>query len=302
MDAKITKQRLGNFLSYDWLKILIAIAAAAVALSLFFTMVGTRPTEAQSFEVYGYFDVTTGSDFNGLSDDLDKKDAFSYEMLTVTSESFSFETYGSTVYTARRSAGEGTVMFLTDFVTYDEEGKLKEDSVLKSLTANALVDSDRAGGGFFDTAYFMESSRAYLARFFGEDLTAELDEKAAEESFLARNNRDKRFLSESKKQKGIEQEKARLIKLKADYLAVEAAFGRGALTHRIVEDENGKTHSAGIGVGNLKGISNLFYYKNGEEIATADLALVIFYNNYGKQNELRYDTLSFLSYLVEKYG
>ena len=30
MDARVTKQRLGNMLSYDWLKILCAIAAAVV--------------------------------------------------------------------------------------------------------------------------------------------------------------------------------------------------------------------------------------------------------------------------------
>ncbi len=38
MDARITKQRLSNMLSYDWLKILAAIAAAALALALFYAV------------------------------------------------------------------------------------------------------------------------------------------------------------------------------------------------------------------------------------------------------------------------
>ena len=32
MDARITKQRLGNLLSYDWLKMLIAIAIAVCVI------------------------------------------------------------------------------------------------------------------------------------------------------------------------------------------------------------------------------------------------------------------------------
>ena len=95
MDARITKQRLGNLLSYDWLKIIVSIAIAALALSLFFTMVRTTPTSAQSFEIYGYTDVYTGSKFGGVSEELESKNAFSYEILTVTSEYFRDDSYSA---------------------------------------------------------------------------------------------------------------------------------------------------------------------------------------------------------------
>ena len=52
MDARITKQRLGNLLSYDWLKMLIAIVIAVFLIILLFTMTATRVTNAQTFAVY----------------------------------------------------------------------------------------------------------------------------------------------------------------------------------------------------------------------------------------------------------
>ena len=55
MDAKITKQRLGRLLSYDWIKIIALAVAAIVVWSLIFTMTATRITAAQQFSVFNYF-------------------------------------------------------------------------------------------------------------------------------------------------------------------------------------------------------------------------------------------------------
>lgn len=54
MDAKITKQRLGLLLSYDWIKILGICAAAVLVWALLFTTMATRATNGQSFEMYLY--------------------------------------------------------------------------------------------------------------------------------------------------------------------------------------------------------------------------------------------------------
>ncbi|MDE5897013.1 MAG: hypothetical protein K2H43_04275, partial [Clostridia bacterium] len=193
MDAKITKQRLGNLLAYDWLKILAAIAAAAVLLSLFFTMVRTRPTEGQKFEVHAYTDVTAGVKFHRLSDELLDKSAFSYDILAVSQEAFTVSgSAAGQVYAARRAAGEGSVLFITDVPEYDDEGKLKQESMLKSLS-EGILSTEKGKGAFYDVRYYMECSRRYLAEFFGENLTGELDEEAAKESFFGRNSGDKRF-------------------------------------------------------------------------------------------------------------
>ncbi len=303
MDARITKQCLGNLLSYDWLKIIVSIAIAALALSLFFTMVRTTPTSAQSFEIYGYTDVYTGSKFGGVSEELESKNAFSYEILTVTSEYFRDDSYSAnTIFGARRAAKEGTVMFVTDVERYDEEGNLKQASTLRSLSGTTLT-TETSLGGYYDTRYFMDSARAYLEGYFGVGFGADspLDEQKAEESFLKRNSNDKRFRSQKNRQKGIAQEKERLRKLKADYLTVSAAFGRGALKHLVYTHED-KEYSPGIGLDGLNTVTNLVYYKEGDEAAKDHLALMLFYTSYGKQSELTYDTLSFLSYLVTTYA
>ena len=52
MDAKITKERLGLLLSYDWIKIACICIAAVAAWLLLFTSTATRPTRGQAFELY----------------------------------------------------------------------------------------------------------------------------------------------------------------------------------------------------------------------------------------------------------
>ena len=54
MDAKITKSRLANLLSYDWLKIIAAILAVVFLLIVFFTTIKTRAREEQIYTVYAY--------------------------------------------------------------------------------------------------------------------------------------------------------------------------------------------------------------------------------------------------------
>ena len=48
MDAKITKERLGLLLSYDWIKIACICIAAVAAWLLLFTSTATRPPHARA--------------------------------------------------------------------------------------------------------------------------------------------------------------------------------------------------------------------------------------------------------------
>ena len=54
MDAKITKTRLEQMLSYDWIKIVAVALAAILAWSLVFTMSATRITTTQQFVIMNY--------------------------------------------------------------------------------------------------------------------------------------------------------------------------------------------------------------------------------------------------------
>ena len=57
MDAKITKKRLGHLLSYDWIKMILAVVLAIVVWSLVFTTSATRITNTQRFVVCNYLNT-----------------------------------------------------------------------------------------------------------------------------------------------------------------------------------------------------------------------------------------------------
>lgn len=273
-------------LSYDWLKILAVIALAIGALSLFFTMVRTRPTEEQTFTVYGYC-VKEGA----LCVEPDPG-RFSYEILTSGNETFqSGTTY---LFQIRRAAGQGTVMFVSDIEEKDEDGNVVQQSDL------AYVTDGRSGGVTLDTRQFMDDCRAYLTRFFGEELKEEnLNAALVRETFLARNGKDKRFRSDAKKEAGILQEAERLKKLRADYLAVTDAIGSGKLSHREME-KDGETYAVAFVMGELNKISKLYYCGNYED--KQDALCLVLLNNHNPESDLRYEAVSYLSYLVETFG
>ncbi|MDE7296479.1 MAG: hypothetical protein K2N84_04360 [Clostridia bacterium] len=312
MDAKITKQRLGNLLAYDWLKIVVCIIAAVALLSIFFTMVGTRPTNAQTFEVYSYTDVKTGSDFVRLDDALAEKKVFSYDILETSWNSFSDNAYAGSAYSARRAAGEGTAMFITDVTETDEDGKVTSESMLKIMTTResdgacyGLYAGEAYTGGFWDTQYYVEVwCKQYLAKFYNTENFEKLADFDArvEEHFLARNGRDKRFRSAAKKQEGIALEKARIEGLKEDYLAVVAALEEGKLSYRKVTYSDGERCAAFDISGLHGGIDNLVYRAVDGTRSVDGVVLALFYNERGSGNDLAMETLSFLRFLVEKYG
>ena len=142
MDARITRQRLGNLISYDWLKMLGTILAFVLVLVLLFTMTATRPRQDQEYGIYAYTDVQAGENFSDLGDALMEKKVFSYDVLTATAESFAGNSYADSVFQARRAAGQGTVMFMTDNPTYetDENGEYVLD---ETTTRNTIWRSAR---------------------------------------------------------------------------------------------------------------------------------------------------------------
>lgn len=296
MDARITKQRLGNLLSYDWLKILVSIAAAVVALVLFFTMVAARPTTGQTFTVYGYLDVTPGADCNALADRLEDENVFSYDILKKNLESFYKNEMAEAAFQARRASREGTVMFLSD---YAEEGGKGQ------LTAFAEGSLDENGNMlfFYDPEKFLSDAQNYLKRFFGEAWrTGELDVAAADAGFDARNGDDRRFRSEEKKAAGRLEERARLELLRKDCDAVLRAFDEGKLSFTYYTAESGRRYCVAIDVSKLRSITKLYYYTDAEGKVSAEKLDLMIFDNGDDLGDLQYDTLSFLRFLVEKYG
>lgn len=305
MDARITKQRLANMLSYDWLKILGAIALAATILCVFFVMIATRATDGQTFYVYAYDGLYTGKDFSNLENDLLDKHVFGYDVLKTGSESFKKSgLYGDSVFMARRSAGEGRVMFVNDVRTTNDEGKV----------SSTLIDSFFDDEGteqesfalFLDPEVFLNDCEKYLVKFFGEKLDSEEPNEAeTRKTFLERNGKDKRYRTEAKKEAGILDEVKRLKKLRDDYLAVKAELN-GKLPFATYTTEI-KTHKAGFSMDKLN-LTGLVYHTveqeeegvKTESQSNQNIALCIF-NNGDREGDLKYETVNFLAYLL-RYG
>lgn len=325
MDARITKQRLGNLLSYDWLKMLVTIAIFVFLVVLLFTMTATRVTNAQTFTVYAYNGLSAGKRFNTLAGTLKDDHILSYDTLETEAELFTDESRYD-MLSLRRSTGAGDVMFISDVWTYktdddgnllDEDGKIVDStedaavettSALYSIAMGAAASSLEEGyGSVYDTRFFMQACGEYLVSFFGEDLENNNtpDEAAVRASFLERNSGDKRYKNDEAREKGIADERQRLIDLKDDYLFVRDLFDRGVYSHTVYEGTNddGETYemALGINVGGLGGISDLVYYNDSELRAVTDKLNLIFFFN-GEQNGMLYESVTFLRYLYEEYG
>jgi len=303
-------------LSYDWLKILGVIAVAAMILAVFFTMIATRATDGQTFMVYGYYGLSTGKDYSGFGDSLKTNNVFSYDILSTGAETFSESgMYGKTVFTARRSAGEGRVMFVSDHETVNDKGE-PVATRLDELSAMGLVypgEPREEMGMLLDPLKFMDECKAYLEKFFGENLAnEEPDEAAVRDAFLKRNAKDKRYRKAAQKEEGIKSERKRVLKLKEDYSAVSAVLDADTVSIYSTTIDLGagnsetRNYQVGIKVGKIAPrIHELFYYeteKDGEKVKSAEDLVLVMFDNGTREGDLRYDTVSFLAYLLKTYS
>ena len=169
----------------------------------------------------------------------------------------------------------------------------------------------------YDTVEFLADCEEYLVRFFGEDWkTGALNEEEAEACFLARNEEDNRYHLASQKKQGIEDEKARLEKLREDYIFVtETCFGSGVFEHTevtLLDDEGEETSGTyAVNIGALPSLHKLVYHNetrtdsegNEQYVRSGeDICLIIFKNPDRLESDLRFETISFLRYLYEEYG
>ena len=299
MDARITKQRLANMLAYDWLKIVGAIALAAVFFCMFFMMIATRATDGQTFYVYAYDGLIAGGDFASLNEDLLNKDVFGYDILKTGMETFTSKgLYGNTVFTARRSAGEGRVMFVNDVRSKTDDGK-ETSKLLEFLDYEGTPQESFSI--FLDPEAFLKECREYLVQFFGENLS-ELNPDRAREAFMQRNGKDKRFRSSAKKEAGVLKEEARLEKLKTDYLFVTQELGQ-TLDYMKYKTEQ-KEHTVGFAMNKLN-LTDLVFYtveEDGETVQKNSEIVLCLFNNGKREGDLKYETVNFIAYLLRAYG
>ena len=109
MDNKITKRRLANLLAYDWIKIVVIIAAIVLVWSLAFTTGAPRASTGQVFNVFYYGDFSYQKSPGVINDEAKKSGAYSYDVLSLDARELYIDYY-STIMSAVSATYEGDIM------------------------------------------------------------------------------------------------------------------------------------------------------------------------------------------------
>lgn len=214
MDNKITKKRLSDFLSYEWILILIVTLVSIVALEVLYSINRVKPTVGQSFKVI--FDENVASEnirefksrFLGV-DQYSNGQIFSYDVLEANAENMN-EEYN--ILSTRLQVQDADVV-LTDSLE-NQKG---------SSRAKTIVDSF----GLYSLDDLANDSCDYLSKFLkGEFSAKSTEEKRAlvldknnfdadkiKGYFRSRMAKDNRFRSELQKLKGEKLEIERIENL-----------------------------------------------------------------------------------------
>lgn len=249
MDAKITKTRLAQTLSYDWLKVVLAALAVIFVWVFVFTVTATRITNTQKYVIHNYFGVSLGDGFYTAGyEGYGKGKVFSYEIFEVESVNENQDpSIGYQLLETRFAVGEADAMFIADIENpnnyYDKEG-----NQLTQITEGTEYEFKSYLETFARSTYSRYTTRldgdeglfaqmkTYLAQFFAVSSTAEktyggfafsvadfdensLNEELVIEKFTARAkaNKDKRYKTQEEWQKGYTDELARIRAYQAAY-------------------------------------------------------------------------------------
>jgi len=292
MDAKITKKRLNELLSYDWIKIIALAVAGVILWSLIFTMTAVRLSVGQQFKIFMYYDVTTGDKFNDFTEDL-TDNVLSFDILNFSYEQLLSDSY-STILSARFAVNEGDLMITTNTNT-DEEA---QDSNFKSF-----VDS-------YNIAYpideLIADAEAYYNMFY--DGEGNFNMLFLKSHFKERMDGDNRYKTDEQYEKAYIQEMDRIDALKTSVISLKEYISlkpECLVKYKIYEQYNynntdseytiGEEKTYGIDISNVTGITNIIKDSSGGN-ENLTLAAINWKN---KQPDLQYEVIPVIVKLLE---
>lgn len=319
MDAKITKKRLGDFLSYDWLK-MVGIAAGAILIwTLVFTTAATRIKPSQSFGIYTYKGAYGGAGFNSYATIQD----LSYEVIQIDPQD-SMKTAGDdnimTIMETRLAVDEIDVVFTSDagegFYEYQTpDGEVTKTNCLEDFIYRYYGYTYRLDG---DDGY-LAGMAAYLNTYYGGNYqTGTLDESKVEEDFLARikANKDKRYKKQAEIDEGIKGEIERITLYRNSLVEFYEYLDKGyiSLTEKtLYMQAYGGEMQALTGVYSVNICPNdkmkslvddVYYYVEDEEtgdVKTAANMNVVLVREMEVEPGFEYEKISFINHIVRKH-
>ena len=267
MDAKITKKRLNNLFSYDWVKILLSIVGGILVWSLIFTMTATKISPSQQFTVLNYVGNVSldSTKFDQLFSDAAKNDVFSYEVVETNVRDATLMSGGmeSQLMQATLGTDEGDVIFVPNIpdkstaYVENEDGSAVDGSdadssaegevKYKRTYAEALLYSEyRYVADLNPTSEkgFFQKMEQFLNLFYTEGFenADSLDEAAVKTAFRARvrSTKDKRFKTEAQIQEGEKLEIARVKKYRDALVKMQGYIDTGVVELVPITIESGK--------------------------------------------------------------
>lgn len=229
MDNKITKRRLSDFLSYEWIIMVIIAVIAIIVWEFAYTVGAVRLTTGQHFKYY--FDETISSTDNSkLYDLFNKYDTFSYDVLKLDSEALTSE---YNVLSVRLSVQEGDILITDKKQAMKDDGNGgKEVDTTKKVRAKSHVDSF----SMYALDVLLTDAQKYLAQFLNNELDVRDGEGKYDlvkvenyiynfdnynagkikSYFLKRMEDDNRFRSDAEKSAGVKKEIDRIKDLCAE--------------------------------------------------------------------------------------
>lgn len=336
MDVKITKGRLVNLISYDFLKIILSVLAGIMVWVLLFTTCATRATVGEQFGLILYQGVYSGSnDGKDFLTELKKeeKGGLSYDVLEYTTMSVTAAGNYSAAYmlSLKRATKEGDVIVFAGgnkTVVKDKDGNpIKGDNgeiVMKiSDDAQSIVNNE----SLYSVTDFLTSAHNYLN---GNGLVKDgaVDEAAVRNYFLtvrmkSASNYRKTFRTETQKEEGVKKEIERITNLYANLQVVEKAINNAKTqgedflwyADRIIGGEIYKSNEPyGIDLNKLnakkseaekKSITELWYTVgevDGKSEATSEGLVLGVFDYHSDQADLQYEALAVIREVIETYS
>lgn len=241
MDARITKKRLSQMLSYDWIKIIACIVAGIFLWSLIFTTTAARLNPAQTFTVYAYIGTNPSSGFSSkIASRSYLSGGFSYDV--IETNAVDLASAGNQAYTlleARMGVQEGNAAFVAPCSYEIDDGKggkisrtYMEDLLLRAYSSVLSFGSAGENAGDSKTSFFTATEN-FLNLYYtaGYENADSFNAKKAEDTFRNRvkSQKDKRYKTEGKIQEGINDEIARIRGYRENYLAVKGYLEEGII-------------------------------------------------------------------------
>lgn len=325
MDKKITRKRLSDFLSYEWVVMIIVSVVVIVVWELAYAVGGVRVSVGQEFKYY-YDQSIILEDDSELINNLLNYDTFSYDVLKLSGEVLYED---GNLLKDRLSVQEGDVIF-TDTKGLNEYQD-ENNTIPKSVRAKTLIDDYNYS--IYSISQMLLDATEYAQGFMldGQSLSKDnIDPVKVKACFTKRNGKDNRFRKDYEIAQGLKLERKRIEKIidNVEFLTAfitdpnnESALFRYTKYEQSYNLTDNKEHYAkliekeaqegrqnsvyGINIGALKGglnVSKIMYLdtSTNTDIKTDNIVLMAFnFSTY--QPDLQYESLSFICSTIKAF-